>query len=880
MWGGVISCARENLLPLAREHLLPVARDHLLPILNEAVNMIRDKMADAEGANSGDGTREKIKQLIEASFRIQDLIDEYIIREEQQLPDPGCVDAASDYVKTKMLRLQIVHDIQIIKSQINEMKDTKRTVVSVFAMGGQGKTTLAKKVFDNPKVVQHFDCHVWITVSQQYNAEGLLRHMLYKLEKDPPERINQMDQDSLVDEVRNCLQQKRYVVVFDDVWDICFWDEIDLAMIDNKNGSRIIITTRNVDVVNACKKSAFVDQYELKGLNDEQSLELFNKKAFHDLNGCCPENLVDISSKIVKKCHGLPLAIVVTGGLLSGKKRNAIEWDKFNENFKPKLKEDSVINKILVPSYHDLSYNLKSCLLYFGIYPEDYEVYSKSLIRQWIAEGFVKEEEGLTLEEVAEGYLTELIHRSLVQVVSINFDGRACYYRVHDLVHDMILKKFEDLSFCKNISEDGQSALNGIVRRLSGRVHDMILKKFEDLSFCKNISEDGQSALNGIVRRLSITTNSDNFMESIVSSQVRSLLVPRPYILHESVVRQITTKYRLLKVFDARLAGEIKVPEDLGSLNHLKYFRIEPAEYETAFTALPKSIVLLENLETLDLADDARVYDVPKEICKLRKLRHFLGYELNLVQLKDGIGGMTSLQTLSMVCLNPNDEDKELIEELGKLKQLKELGLRGVMRKHMSVLSSSINKMQQMENLSIAADGYIIDLDLNLPKLQYLELRGWLEKLPEWIQKHQNLVQLDLDDSKLTEDPMELFKSMPNLLSISFNDAYVGETLHFQNGWFKNLKELQLIFMDNLKSILIDQGALPSLERMRISNAPQLQRLPTGFQHLKKLEHLTIIDVSEELIENILLNGGKDHWIFKQVPSVQIRDGKFRSIFN
>ncbi|GAU29578.1 hypothetical protein TSUD_153280 [Trifolium subterraneum] len=148
-----------------------------------------------------------------------------------------------------------------------------------------------------------------------------------------------------------------------------------------------------------------------------------------------------------------------------------------------------------------------------------------------------------------------------------------------------------------------------------------------------------------------------------------------------------------------------------------------------------------------------------------------------------------------------------------------------------------------------------------------------LEKLPEWIPKHQNLVQLVLNSSKLTEDPMKLLKSMPNLLSIYLiYDGYVGETLHFQNEWFKNLKELQLYCMDNLKSILIDQGALPSLEKLYINSVPRLHRLPTGIQHLKKLELLDFRVMSEEFRENILLNGGKDHWIFKQVPSVRIVD--------
>ncbi|GAU29583.1 hypothetical protein TSUD_153330 [Trifolium subterraneum] len=953
-----LSCAREHLLPLARKHLFPLALDHLLPILKEAVNMIMgvpndvikhmkneletieelihqaDKMADAEEAKPNDGTRQKIKQLIEAFFRIQDLIDEYIIREEQQLPDPGCAAGASDYVKTKLLRLQIAHDIQIIKSQINERKDTstetdhgfqikssteqgssstainpnatllqnhrkapfymeeadvvgfeeprnilidwlvkgkdKLTVVSVVAMGGQGKTTLARNVFDSKEVMGHFSYRVWITVSQSYKIEELLRGMLKELceqQNDSlPQKIHEMNKDSLVDEVRKYLQEKRYVVVFDDVWNSPFWADIKFAMIDKQKGSRILITTRNMDVATSCSDSAIVKIHELKGLDDEQSLKLFNKKAFHDSDEVCPEKLIDISSKIVKKCGGLPLAIIVIAGQLSCKNRNRIEWYKFNENIKPKLKKDFVINTFLIPSYHDLSYNLKACLLYFGIYPEDYEVDSKRLIRQWIAEGFIKEEEEMTLEEVAEGYLTELIHRSLVQVVSINIGGRAKSCRVHDLVHDMILKKCEDLSFCKNISEDGQSALNGIVRHLS------------------------------------IATNSDNLMESIESSQVRSLLVPKPYTLHESVVRQITTKYRLLKVFDARIARETKIPEDLGSLSHLKYFSIKGVKYKywrhiivihengrQIASALPKSIGMLENLETLDLTDK-RVFDVPKEICKLRKLRHFLGYKLNLVELKDGIGGMTSLQTLWQVCLNENDENIELIKELGKLKQLKKLGLRGVMGRHMSVLSSSINEMQQMEKLYIQSYhknthilSYqrkdIINLDLNLPKLQSLVLEGNLVKLPEWIPKHQNLVQLELGYSYLTEDPMKLLKSMPNLMSITLSQgAYKGEILHFQNGWFKNLKELHLFELYHLKSIFIDQGALPSLERISIYGASRLHRLPTDIQHLENLKYLDFEAMSKELIENILLNGGKDHRIFKQVPSVRIVDLNGKSI--
>jgi disease resistance protein RPM1 len=72
---------------------------------------------------------------------------------------------------------------------------------------------------------------------------------------------------------------------------------------------------------------------------------------------------------------------------------------------------------------------------------------NQRVIRQWIAEGFVKEEKEKTLEEVAEGYLAELIHRSLDQVSLLRIDGKAKGCRVHDLTRDMILEKMRILIF-------------------------------------------------------------------------------------------------------------------------------------------------------------------------------------------------------------------------------------------------------------------------------------------------------------------------------------------------------------------------------------------------------------------------------------------------
>jgi disease resistance protein RPM1 len=150
------------------------------------------------------------------------------------------------------------------------------------------------------------------------------------------------------------------------------------------------------------------------------------KKVFQREGGQCPLDFVELSCDIVERCGGLPLAIVAIGGLLSTKDKVLSGWRKLHNSLNSKLKSNpdlTDITKILSFSYQDPPYNLKACFLYFGMFPEDYFVSCARLIRLWIAEGFVKEEQGMTLGEVAQEYLSQLIHRSLVQEEQVDFQG-------------------------------------------------------------------------------------------------------------------------------------------------------------------------------------------------------------------------------------------------------------------------------------------------------------------------------------------------------------------------------------------------------------------------------------------------------------------------
>ncbi|RZB99793.1 disease resistance protein RPM1-like [Glycine soja] len=899
-----------------QEIAVSLAVDYLLPPIKKAVNSVMevpkdaadmndkldgiqamihdaDKMAAAEEGNSRDGLKAKVKQLVETSFCMEDIVDEYIIHEERQLADdPGCASLpckAVDFVKTTASRLQFAYMNQDVKSEFHGIKEgnksedcsqiqssggnqnitfdnlrmaplflkeaevvgfdsprdtlerwlkegrEKLTVVSVVGMGGSGKTTLAKKVFD--KVQTHFTRHVWITVSQSYTIEGLLLKFLEAEKgKDSSQSVySTMDKASLIHEVRNHLSCNRYVVVFDDVWNENFWEEMKFALVDVENGSRIIITTRHREVAESCRTSSLVQVHELQPLTDDKSFELFCKTAFRsELDGHCPHNLKGISTEIVKKCEGLPLAIVATGGLLSRKSRDAREWQRFSENLSSELGKHpklTPVTKILGLSYYDLPYHLKPCFLYFGIYPEDYEVECGRLILQWVAEGFVKSDEAAqTLEEVAEKYLNELIQRSLVQVSSFTWSGKIKRCRVHDVVREMIREKNQDLSFCHSASERG------------------------------NLSRSG------MIRRLTIASGSNNLTGSVESSNIRSLHVFSDEELSESLVKSMPTKYRLLRVLQFAGAPMDDFPriESLGDLSFLRYLSFR----RSSIVHLPKLIGELHNLETLDLRE-TYVRVMPREIYKLKKLRHLLrdfeGFEMD-----GGIGDLTSLQTLRRVNISHNTE--EVVKGLEKLTQLRVLGLTQVEPRFKSFLCSLINKMQHLEKLYITArDGStygMMDLhfDVFAPVLQKVRLMGRLKKFPNWVAKLQNLVTLSLSFTELTHDPLPLLKDLPNLTHLSILlHAYISEVLQFPNRGFPNLKQILLADLFPLKSIVIEDGALPSLEKLKLFRIRELTEVPRGIDKLPKLKVFHCFGMSDEFKENFNLNRGqRRQWIIER----------------
>ncbi|KAE7996564.1 hypothetical protein FH972_001276 [Carpinus fangiana] len=148
-----------------------------------------------------------------------------------------------------------------------------------------------------------------------------------------PWKIDMIDEITLISQLRKYLQQKRYVVVFDDVWKIEFWEIVKHALPCNDRESRIIITTRSDLIGASCKESLFDLVHKLQPLSQDKAWELFCRKAFQsEFQRRCPKELVKLLMDIVKKCEGLPLAIVAIGGLLSTKEKVPLEWKKLHDS--------------------------------------------------------------------------------------------------------------------------------------------------------------------------------------------------------------------------------------------------------------------------------------------------------------------------------------------------------------------------------------------------------------------------------------------------------------------------------------------------------------------------------------------------------------------
>ncbi|GFP93648.1 putative late blight resistance protein homolog r1a-6 [Phtheirospermum japonicum] len=606
------------------------------------------------------------------------------------------------------------------------------------------------------------------------------------------ETLSQMSRDELGKKLYKSLFGRRYLIVLDDIWSSEAWDRVKTFFPNNNNGSRIMVTTRLSNV--AFHLNGSCDILEMSFLDRDKSWNLFCKSTFGENN--CPRELEDIGKTIVKNCKGLPMSIVVVGGLLAKSKQTREYWLYIARNLNSivSLEDDERCLKILHLSYKELSVHLKLCFLYMGVYPEDWKIDVHELMRLWVAEGFLKPISGKCLEVIAQEYFNDLIGRNLILVNERGYGGETIKCKVHDLLVDVCVKQAQKHKF-------------------------LCVAKRHNFNNPRDFNTQ---------RRIVVH-------EGTKPEVIRALTSH-----HMTLVRSLTSKCsasfpkkhnsRLLRVLN--WFGDEQVPKSTHMIVNCRYI------YGVYYLSLPSSICSLWNLQILHVQNwEADV--TTSEIWKMSQLRHVQFNELYLLDPPPNDGGddfvLENIQTLSEVRNFKFSE--EVVKRIPNIKEL-EVYYSGIVDWSSCCLKNLV-KLINLESLRLEI-GYaqepipssLKELTLNGINVGWRNLGAKIGSLPNL----QVLKLLDLREGLLGTE-WETFEgqfcSLKYLVIYNYFDLKYWRTESWTH--FPCLEHLCLDRLPNLKEIPSEIGETPkSIDMLDCSESTII----SAYQVLKEQEDL------------------------------------------
>ncbi|KAM3754847.1 hypothetical protein ACB098_03G195800 [Castanea mollissima] len=731
-------------------------------------------------------------------------------------------------------------------------------VVPIVGMGGIGKTTLARRIY-NDKRVKDFDLKAWVCVSENFDS--------FKIAKTIFEQVTSSTCDIqdiilLQNKMKEKFMEKKIFLVLDDVWNESYNDSVELLKVFRCGAkeTKIIVTTRSEKVAsNVCTVAAFY----LKQLTDEACWSLFEKHAF--INGKASEfpSLKHIGEKIVQKCKGLPLAAKTLGGLLRCE-QDPKEWNMILKSDIWNLPEEK--NSILPAlrlSYHYLPSHLKPCFTYCSIFPKGYVFEREELVLLWMAQDFLLQSKGNEgMEEIGKRYFDDLVSRSLFQRSSTD-ESR---FIMHDLIND--LATFISGEFCFRLEEDNE--LNETTEKTrhfsssGGGFGDS--KKFENAK-----------GLRTFLLKLGNSWQKHDDKGKMVGDLLKKFKVLRVLSLSDMRVKELpnfVNNLRHLRYLNIRNTGIDHLPDSLCKLYYLQNLILS-----SSITELPTKMSELINLRCLDNSE-ARMEKMPPHMDKLKNLRklpvfvvgkhegkHDDGSSIKVLGELQHLSGNLSLLNLENVqCINK--DTKEILKNKQDLSLLKLEWERGQGAKDSESLLEQLCPHTNLNSLTII--NYVDASfpkwlgDLSFSKMVYMELRNC--------------------DNCLSLPPLGQLPDLKSLQIISFgkisrvdrefygntiNPFRVLERLSFQNmpewqEWviksFSCLRELYIFDCPKLSGDLPHQ--LPSLTKLHIRKFKQLVVSLPNTPALRELECMGKIQIPSghdyQSLKSVNITGGSD----------------------
>jgi hypothetical protein len=543
-------------------------------------------------------------------------------------------------------------------------------------------------------------------------------------------------------------------------------------------------------------------------LNGQDSRKLFFARIFGS-EDACPSELEEVSSQILRKCGGLPLAIITIASLLASQATKLKEYWGYVQNSMGSIvgadRRLEAMRQILNLSYKDLPPHLKTCFLYLGAYREDTVVWRDDLVRQWVAEGH-----GVA---AAVNWFHELVNRSMIQPVMIDYNGEVLSCRVHDMMLDLIIRKYckeeNFLSLVENSSQGigvTRSAHN--VRRLFHQSNEERRRHLTpsmpamgiDLSKIRSFSACGSSTLGHIPPLYEFRFIRVLVLEFLFSPEAAEA---------ETVNLKAISKLFQLRYLKIRSEVTLLLPSKIRALQHLETLEIVsalPSRRRHIGMALPSDIAQLPCLSYLSI--------LPQ-----------------MASLRDGIGAMRSLRSLAFFVL---EEELDRIRGIQHLINLKELYVRVPLDQRFD------------ETAEARVDVLCSSLPQNYCKL-YLNAmspEAWFPSVPSWISRLGKLYSLELGVDKLCREGIAVLAGLPALVRLDLSIRGVPrESTIITGEGFPDLRHL--IITCRTLCLAFEPGAMPSLQRLKLefnvgAPASQLGRsrnVITGVEHLSGLRN-------------------------------------------
>ncbi|KAH6781524.1 hypothetical protein C2S52_001733 [Perilla frutescens var. hirtella] len=680
--------------------------------------------------------------------------------------------------------------IQLLEWITGQQLDRK--IIPIVGMGGIGKTTLARNVYENLLIVKHFDVRAWVTVSQEYDVREILIEVLSCMQQ-PTTGMDMKTEDELGEQLHKILCGRRYLVILDDIWGIAAWNKIKIFFPENYNRSRIVVTTRLLDMASQFGSL----RLEVNFLNEHDSWDLFCEKAF--VQEGCPHELLEMGKEIVKKCRGLPLSIVVIGGLLGKSSRKQENWEKLAKDISlvfNSAEDDQWLN-VLSLSYSHLPVYLKPCFLYLGIFPEDHLIRVSQLIKLWIAEGFLKPNKSQSLEEIAEGHVKDLVDRNLLLVHHLGSNGRLKTCKIHDLLRDL----------CRNIAE--KEKFVGITRVfLSARNIDregriVICEGYNDHEVHPRALHSSKSA------SLALSLSRQAGGLKYVKSRLLRVLHERYHDSFDTIFQQVNVRF---------LAYE----SSISSQPWLAY-------------ELSSSVSQLWNVQTLIVKGIVSKVVAPAQIWEMRQLRHLEFYSIHLPDPdppsgdeKDDGFVLQNLHTLQMVLdFKCSEEVCKRIPNIRKLHILYE-DFSGEGNTSSCYYLHNLGRLDKLGSLKYCFGSFPNRDDL----LQSLPFPSSLKKLA-------------LQNCRLHWSDLTVIGSLPNLEVLKLEkNSVAGPEWSPNEGEFLRLKFLKIFSCQDIICWNAERSHFPVLENLVLQRLYGLDEIPSGIGEIPTLRSISISECS------------------------------------